>query len=92
MLRNCAQYRAPSSLLPVPAGEPFELHGVVLRSTLLCLLRSRRGFIEPGDVAALPGGSGGGSVEGGGSHGPGRPVLANGSADYVAAAAATQLE
>ena len=70
---------------PLPAGEPFELHGLVLRSTLLQLLRSRRGFINPQDSSPLPvrrqqqqqpgqqqrtvAGGGGGSGSGGSSGG-----------------------
>lgn len=80
-------------------GEPFELHGVILRSTLLHLLRSRRGFADPQQAATLlarqqqqqDGGSGLGGL-GSSRGGPGRAVLSNGSADYAAAAAAQQLE
>ena len=81
-----------------PAGEPFELHGLILRSTLLQLLRSRRGFVDPQQAATLLGRRHSstdlfGAGEGG-ARGPGRPVLsaAGGGADYAAAAAQQQLE
>ncbi|EFN52659.1 hypothetical protein CHLNCDRAFT_138594 [Chlorella variabilis] len=77
-------------------AHPFELHGVILRSTLLYLLRSRRGLLDPQRSSGLParqppGGSGGGGGGGGGSF-PGGAVLSNGSVDYAAAAAAQQLD
>ena len=31
----------------LPAEDPWELQGLILRSTLLHLLRSRRGFLDP---------------------------------------------
>lgn len=70
------------------AAEPFELHGVVLRSTLLHLLRSRRGFVAPQQATALRMPHGGG----GGGRGPGRAVRSESSGDDAAAAAAAQLE
>lgn len=80
-------------------GEPFELHGLILRSTLLQLLRSRRGFVDPQQAATLLGRRHssadllGGGAEGS-ARGPGRPVLsaAGGGADYAAAAAQQQLD
>ncbi|KAI7845409.1 hypothetical protein COHA_001114 [Chlorella ohadii] len=79
-------------------GEPFELHGLILRSTLLQLLRSRRGFVDPQQAATLLGRRHSstdlfGAGEGG-ARGPGRPVLsaAGGGADYAAAAAQQQLD
>ncbi|KAL4855536.1 Chloride channel protein A [Chlorella vulgaris] len=86
------------------SNEPFALHGVILRSTLLYLLRSRRGFTDPRDTARLPGrhprassselseGGGGGGGGGGFRGGPGGAVLSNGSMDYAAAAAAQHFD
>lgn len=94
-------FSAASPLQPTPhrVGEPFELHGLILRSTLLQLLRSRRGFVDPQQAATLLGRRHssadllGGGAEGS-ARGPGRPVLsaAGGGADYAAAAAQQQLE
>lgn len=75
-------------------GEPFELHGLILRSTLLHLLRSRRGFLDPQANSPLLAQQQQQRVgSSGGQHFPGGAVLANGSsADYAAAAAAAQLD
>lgn len=84
----------PPTHQPPPVGEPFELHGLILRSTLLHLLRSRRGFLDPQANSPLLAQQQQQRVgSSGGQHFPGGAVLANGSsADYAAAAAAAQLE
>lgn len=94
----CAASPPARPLAAPAAGEPFELHGVILRSTLLHLLRSRRGLVDPQQAATLlarqAAADGGDGSRGGGARGPGRAVLAKGggSNDYAAAAAAQQLE
>ena len=85
-----------------PAEEPWELQGLILRSTLLHLLRSRRGFVDRQASSTLLARQQqaqqqeqlprSGSSGGGGARGPGRAVLSNGSVEYAAAAATQQLE
>jgi hypothetical protein len=75
---------------------------LILRSTLLHLLRSRRGFVDPQASSTLLARQQqaqqqeqlhrSGSSGGGGARGPGRAVLSNGSVEYAAAAATQQLE
>ena len=83
---------SPPACLPA-AGEPFELHGLILRSTLLHLLRTKRGFMhapQPGGTLLDQQQSGGG-----GGKGPGRAVLNRGASRHLSAAAvvaAQQLE
>ena len=98
-LRACPPARPPACL---PAEEPWELQGLILRSTLLHLLRSRRGFVNPQASSTLLARQQqaqqqeqlhrSGSSGGGGARGPGRAVLSNGSVEYAAAAATQQLE